>query len=335
MENVAIDSCVFFHMIYFNNKYEKIGAKKFEQLIQNKIKRNEQQKQALLGMMTQTFLDGNKGVSDYELINQYPKYLNKQKTKTEQMIAKLTNSLDYVKYKTPEQIERVKQDIEKAKLLYADLEKRYNDFQNLRIPFDDQFKKLQIALLYKKLINKEITVFIPKTSYKEITDHIKKKGKNYKLTISSQEAFSLLGKCKVINFGSNKAMSIKGQIARDYRTQNPNPIAGETPMKPDKNAMGEYGDSQIMAEANIAGMILITENAKDFITQSENNTEETKRRHIRTISRKHQPYATDVLAYTPYEFLSGNYKKPTLKSQLEADVKVSIHPRTHTEQYTY
>ena len=190
-------------------------------------------------------------------------------------------------------------------------------------------------MLYQKLVNKEINVFVPKTSYKEILNHIKKKGKNYKLTLSSKEAFSLLEKCKVINFGSQKAMSIKGQLAKDFRTANPVPVAGETPMKPDKNSLGEYGDSQIMAEANIAGMILITENAKDFITLGENNKEETKRRHIRTMCKKREPYATDALAYTPYEFLSGNYQKPQLVSKLEADVKVSKHPRTHNEQYTY
>lgn len=321
-ENIAIDSCVFFHMVYFDKKYNEMDPKQFDNYVESKTLKNENQKNYLLNYLTKEYKEKNLNLSEHKLLENYKRYLKIERTKLEQLNLKLNNILNNKPNLSQEQISQLKNEITKSEKLLENINKRYNNYSKQYRQYKDGFDKLQILHLYKKLVNKEVNFFIPKTSYQEIQRHIARKGRfNYSMSISEKEAFSLLKKCNLINFCSKDSISKMVDIAKEFRTYNPDLEKIGKPMYSDLNSLGIYGDSQIMAESNIAGMILVTENAKDFITLGPKNSDDSKRRYIKYICEQNEPYTTDAFAYTPFEYLSGNYKQPTKSSSLPKKFK--------------
>ena len=91
-------------------------------------------------------------------------------------------------------------------------------------------------------------------------------------------------------------------------------INGGLAVSSERNANGEYGDAQIMAEANILGLHLVTHNKQDLIDDYydyKHRKNEGVRKHVRWINNvfsyqsKLSPdkeiHATQTVAITPYE----------------------------------
>lgn len=329
-ENVAIDSCVFFNMVWYNNKYHELGKEGFNSYMNSRISKLEKSRDHVYAQIPDSFKQG-KTESKELVIELYLEQLrdeaNKIRTARWEVYKKLEQTTDP---KERAELEKAKQRIEE---LLPKKVRKYESFKKVYNEYSERSKRLEIGLIYKKFLDGEINLFVPKTSYKEILNHIRREGKrNYSLSLSDREAFSLLTKCYLINVGSKQGIEQISKLSKEFRTKNPNADKNVIPMKADINSVGVYGDSQIMAEANVAGMILITENAKDFITVGKHNSYEGKRKHIAWVCQNNEPYATDALAYTPREFLIGRYKKPEKKSVLSQSLRRSSERKSVKEE---
>ena len=91
-----------------------------------------------------------------------------------------------------------------------------------------------------------------------------------------------------------------------------------SPMKKEFNSVDEYGDVQIMAEAILAGIPLVSFNLQDFICDKEESPWNERRRDnmIDIISLYKDKGFTFTLAYSPEEISKRCYYQSERESSL-------------------
>ena len=167
------------------------------------------------------------------------------------------------------------------------------------------------------------------TSYDEIKNHIEGRTNSQDerfLTFTEHQVTSLTKRCTLITVRHHEVRDHIDRVATSYRT----PLVGGhgRQMDQDKNSLNRYGDSTIMAEANLAGMVFVTQNVKDFIEdKSLKIPNDGIRTHIEEVSAKLSPLTSDAAPVTQEELLTGDYTSPRRQSQIVELVPVAIPNR--------
>lgn len=168
-KEIIIDSCVFFKMIGFNDRFEEKGMEGVKELVKHWEKSKNIRLKNILDSLPEDYCSKNKRFSDEQLVEGYKEYINNE---IAQSIKKIKNSIMdmvgcYARNKadkpdnqamgvsrTPDEIkadyESIKEaysfmDGEQFKEMFADIEKSYGDFTQLK-----DCKSLKISDYQKK-----------------------------------------------------------------------------------------------------------------------------------------------------------------------------------------
>ena len=243
-----------------------------------------------------------------------------------------------------------------------------NKYNKLHSRYCDLHEKHGIGKLYKLGIDKKVEFIIPPTVFAEINYH-KDSNKQYAIRIANanlpagekpiEEVKSfpdkfiddMISNCTLLTFENKKELELIDKLAEIFRGEHSTPEtaidfngngkkAFDQAMKPDINKLGMYGDSLIMAETAFAGLptakypniILSTRNGKDFIFDkgqpfdaSQNYVEAKRRNQIKKILTELN-LDPNALAYYPEEvikILEGKNPEVLIK-ELEENYKSKI-----------
>ena len=320
MINVIVDSCVFFGMIKYNNFLEQYGEEHLEELLIRQQEELSALRTEIGNHFDEEFIAKYKNLTFEQQIDKFKEYRNNKISNFEKDIKKcetlLKNNFIYdkdgQKKPLPEEIRkslenRILQNQQKL-TFYSEPIISFNDYKVLK-------NSIANGTLYKMALDKEVKLNLFFVSYDEIINHTKEK-ENYKKwkSFTPEEVNSLTQKLfSLITTNSKEVITDLQNLARQYRE--PVTIDGRSEMANDINSNGVYGDSLIMAGANMSGMILLTQNVKDFIWAkkiSKNN--DFIRQNVFNVSQNND-YSTDALAYSVDEFLSENYNVPSKQNE--------------------
>ena len=87
-------------------------------------------------------------------------------------------------------------------------------------------------------------------------------------------------------------------------------------MGEDKNSLGDWGDSKIAAIASLTGMLLVTNNGKDFIFDKSIGKDNTNIRNHINASNNHNRFATDSTIVTAEQLIADIFTLATRSSGL-------------------
>lgn len=321
MENIMIDTCVFFKMIEYNNFVMEYGKENLDEYIKHNEDKLLKDKIAIDNFIKENglieFLEKNKNLSYIELINK----LSNEKmsniigsckksidgdTKALDNPAVPQQRKDFLKTK----IHQNKQILEHAQ----DIDKKIKQFK-LKI------QSIECGKIFKQAIDGKIKLFTNTVSFSEILEHSKQSNKTNWIHFTENEILNLSKNMISIvtteshqpfltdDMQTDKTLQAIELLAKAYRQPSDN--INEKNMEEDKNTLGDFGDSKIAALANMAGMTLVTINGKDFIyNKDKQEKNEDIRNHINAVN-KICPYSTDAQVISIDEFLDGNYKRPS------------------------
>ena len=190
-----------------------------------------------------------------------------------------------------------------------------------------------ITKIYKQALEGKYDFYISPTAYAEIQNHADETDSESikgNIKFDQRKIDSLFKRCSFLSMYDKEMRDKVNEIAEKFRTSQG---SSTKEMAPDINSLGLYGDSMIMAEACLAGMILITHNKKDFIyDKSFKQDNDYIRRHITLVESQNAPYATDALPFTPAELLEGKIVEPTKPSNYDISIKdFEQHTRDYDE----
>jgi len=328
-KKIAVDSCVFLNMIYFNDEYTKNKSKTAlnYKINEDKIRYNETKieiEKIINKINTQidklrinNVSGKNKFQPDVDTdmkIGPTTSSLEKSIEFLETDIAKKLNTIE--KINSQEGKEKIKSFVENKKVPLEYLKAMKDEFDQHKATYNSLKSTLRVSNIYKKLINNEIEIYIPNAAFKEIKNHIienqNRTGNPHSL-YSQKSVNDLLNLCHPISLRSKRFNRHCAELA-DY-------LISSGAMKKETNSVknngssqnsnGELGDASIMAECNILGLQLVTQNRKDFIYNKkdiENNkiVGESRRAKMRELFSE-IPFCTDMLPCSVEEFDNENY----------------------------
>lgn len=322
MENVIIDSCVFFHMLEANKIYQLEGKNSFDKYKNDMILKMETLKHKIYDTMGDEFLNKyfNSTTKFIELINTYNTYIRNKLGNVENEINSVKNSLvgefkkkDGTIYKI--NASAIQKEIWRNQLIILEqtkeeYKKNIKEFDILSQEYKDNYQPYICTMLYDRMINGEISFILVKDSYNEILNHI---GEELD-SINSFKYFNkntvemMINNCVILRFDLEYTRDLIKQLSQQYRTRDDD--KGSC-MDGDKNSLKVYGDSRIMAEASIAGYAFITLNEKDFITdKSKKLGNDFIRRHIQEVNRRNPKIVHDIMICSPQDYLAYlNFQK--------------------------
>ena len=181
----------------------------------------------------------------------------------------------------------------------------YSYFLDLKEAFLNNVTKINSIKLFKKMLNGEVVAFLTPMTLAEIKHHTKYKnepgysgGKSFNSEIIVPFINQYLTTIYVEDKRIQKVVAHLSEVLRG-KTSKTTKLNTEV-MANDLNSLGEYGDSTIMAEAMLFGKNLITENAKDFISDNS-----AIRDFVRTLNTDIIKHVSNALPYSVSEFLNG------------------------------
>lgn len=201
-----------------------------------------------------------------------------------------------------------------------------SDFKELRAKYLSLYNYTMAGQLFSLYLDDKVEFCITNTVFDEIiiplsnpdVDIYGEKAVNGNIVrFSVDKMLRMLQNCTYLHFEGHELQEEITKLSREYRTSlNDKNIQ---PMAQDTNSIGIFGDSRIMAEACLAGLVLVTANTKDFIyDKSRKGENERIRKHIAKVNAlKGQDLTTDALPYTVEEFVTGQFELPKIPSQLE------------------
>jgi len=313
--NVAIDSCVFFRMIEFNNFINAYGEKYLDQLLTLKNQELKSLKDELLVTLTPEFFQKYSNLTFEEQIEKYKNYATN-------LESNCLKAMDY-NMKMANNAQN-----ESDKLFYIQkYQENYNALvglttydsvaENLRKINDYKMQKetIEVGKIFQKALNGEYNLFVNFIAFDEILNHTNRRVNPHWLYYDLSEVQSLTDNLVcVISTDSEKIKNAIEQLALDYRTGNGLP--NDKPMSEDINSVDDFGDSKIAAFSNLSGMILITLNGKDFIfDKGGKRGNDNIRRHLNYTNSKYD-FTTDASVYSTTELLTGKIKEPQMESKI-------------------
>lgn len=319
-QKVIFDTCTFNNFISQIELYKNMGAKSYQSMISVSTKYLNNQKQEILDLMHDEFKKNNSHLLFGEQLTGYKFYLKMLIQDIKYQISKYRGLYHGVLRKDGQKIKFIptedqkKQFLKQIELLQQKIEQviqHKEKFKALSKEYKNNVSFIRGAKLFAKYMNGEFQLCLTSTGLKEVKAylHIQKKTKNH---VKYNAILEVLKKTIYISTKPSVVAKVE-DLARQYRTSLG--IKGLSPMEDDINAMGDYGDSKIMAEANLSGIILITENAKDFIKDDFGGVNQRKRKHIKRVNIINKQYTTDACAYSLEEFLAGRFTEPQIESK--------------------
>lgn len=308
-QKIAIDSCVFFHMVKYNEISENYGANEaFIEGRKDQIAFEQIQKQL------DTFLGAV--LKQREQKNGKRFSFDKRLSLADSLLSNKSNAF-------PEEI----------KAQYKTLHDAYAKAKTFAF----------VGELYQEYKLGNVEFYLPPTAVDEINYHRDLPNKKHQ----GEDMFSvdainrLASQCKKIELTSAEIQksTILSEILRGKIEINE--IENfQAAMKDDKNKNGVYGDSLIMAESALAGLPLITQNAKDFIfdkgvaLDKNGNLIPTRREAIKKIL-EHCELDPSTLPYTVEEFLGNSAKSLNLELDMADNTTFEIFKgaKKNPEQY--
>lgn len=346
-QNVVLDTCVIFNGLNAFWEYNQHGMRGLELLLENQKARLGNIEKYISQIVPKDMFGKAKGLPFNIAIDKWDELISSKyenlKAKVEDKKALIAGKKvdedgvehDYPIDKTtgkkqilpPQRIEKIKQDLVRAQKEFDEFKPIAETFEKLREAYKNLHQQYWAGKIVELYAKGKMNLFVVSTGYDEVLNHVE--GCTPKITTNEFKVFSedkilcALDCCSLISFRSNDVVNIVHGLASLYRTS----INDERAMANDQNSLGEYGDSCIMAEANLAGMMLITLNEKDFIIDKAfERGNEKLRKHIGGINEMFPEYTTDALPYSPKEFCEGKYNVPTKKSSA-----VKFVPQNHRD----
>lgn len=319
--SVIIDSCVFFGMIKYNNFVEKYGIEHLPELLARQQQKLDNIQKQIEDCFYDDFKEKYKDLTFEQKMEKFKEYRNNKIANLEGDIQGRQALLDgYTINKKGERVpvklpEKRKEEIKKEIEYYQQQLQIYQkepeiDFNKYRL----NKNSLQNGQLYQMALEGKVKLNLFYVSYNEILNHTLPKEDESWLCFTTNEVGSLTQKCSLITTHSNQTIQDLSDLAAKYRT--PVEIEGRKEMAEDINSLGEYGDSLIMAGASMSGIILLTQNEKDFINDKGIKPKNDYIRKNTAEINSIVPYATNALCYTVDEFLNGEYVEPTTKNDV-------------------
>lgn len=202
--------------------------------------------------------------------------------------------------------------------------------------------KGEVELAFSTTVEEELRYYVKE--YRDPTKYYKRESK-----FSEKEYLDFTKKhITLIHARNRKIVELKNKITSLLSKRYPKKTRKVIrEMSRDRNISGVYADLNIMAESLLAGMILVTENIKDFIRYKDQTREREERtrdiRYLKTVvsnneykrnntscwAEEYDAILTDALAYGGYEYLEGEYKKPTRKSAAVEIVDIHENQRSN------
>lgn len=336
MKDIIIDSCVFFGMIKYNNFVEKYGEDGLSELLEHQAQKLADIKAEIESCFSDAFNQKYQNLSFEEKIEKFKEYHNNKISKLESSIAGKQQLLDgsaLSKTGKPiiipeERKEFLRQQLEKERQQLA-VYKTYCETEST-IDFN-RYKVLKNSLqngqLYQMSLEGKVNLHLFYESYNEIVNHTKHKRDDKSwLYFTPEEVYNLTKKhCHIIHTHSSQVVADLKEMSEKYRT----PVTDEIMRKEmdnDRNSLNKFGDSLIMAGASMSGMILVTQNDKDFIVdKSHKQSNDYIRRNIHSINSQND-CVSDAVCYNVDEFLSQNYTEPTKFSKKYTLVETNKTP---------
>ena len=327
MKNIVVDTCVFFGMIKYNDIYTAHGEKALDMAIFRQEQKLEARKAYILKLMPDEFHKKYANLSFEEKLEKYKDYATNMIASAQRKIEGLElllqgkvmeKGVEKTVTLSPERRAALEKQLEEQKQLKAKIEKTYGEYIDKRAEYKVAKNSLEAGKILQGSIRGEYSIHIVSTSYDEIKNHIKGKAKSTDeryLTFTQAQVSNLTKRCTLISVRHHEVRDYVESVARSYRT----PIHGGKghQMDQDKNSLNRYGDSTIMAESNLSGMVFVTQNIKDFIEDKSVKTPNDRiRTHIEEVSASRRPLTTDATPITQEELLTGDYKTPRKQSQV-------------------
>ena len=311
MENLMIDSCVFFRMIGYNNFVQRHGKENLDILLQKQFQILENIESTIKNTLNSEFFEKYSNLTFDDQIDKYKEWSKNAvcgaKKQIEDIEKKLKNYSQYISNEKKKfliaKIDELKDSANKI-VKYSDVEKLLNSY---RIKRDS----IGSGLIYKGCINGEYKLFTNAYCYDEILNHTKPSNDKRFMQVSRQDVENLFKNFTLVYTKSNKVLKQINDMSKDYRTATTN--KDEKAMGEDTNSVKDFGDSKIAAFSNLAGMVLVTHNAKDFIFDKgigKNNT--NKLNHLMSVNKNYFG-TTDAKVYTTLDIIKGEYETPKVK----------------------
>lgn len=321
MENIMIDTCVYFKMIPYNNFVMKYGKENLDKFIEhNKQKHinNKNEIDSFISKDRPNFFNENKNLEYNDIIVKYSKErITNEVSRLGKKIAgweSLQNNPN-----VPD---------EKKKILFQAIEQinkeieRYNAIDEKINNYKIEKQGIDCGEMYKKAVNDEIKLFTNTVSYSEVLEHSKMQDKTNWVYYPMEEILNMSKNMVSVVTTKSRQPFLKDEekdfdktlqmiefLAKRYRRKTSN--ENESGMGKDINTLGDYGDSKIAAFASMSGMTFVTINGKDFVFNKDRGYDNEEIRNRINRINKTCPYATDAQPITVEEFLSGDYKRPT------------------------
>lgn len=331
MKDIIIDSCVFFGMIKYNNFVEKYGEDRLPELLEHQAQKLADVKAQIESCFYDDFNKKYQNLSFEEKIEKFKEYRNNKISYLESAIEGKQQLIDgSALSKTGEPIiipeerkEFLRQQMEKERqqlaLYKSEPTVDFNQYKLIK-------NSLQNGQLYQMALEGKVNLHLFYQSYSEIVNHTKHKGDESWLYFTPEEVGNLTKKhCHIIHTHSSQVVADLNAMSEKYRT----PVTDEIMRKEmdnDRNSLNKFGDSLIMAGASMSGMILVTQNDKDFIVdKSHKQSNDYIRRNIHSINSQND-CVSDAVCYNVDEFLSQNYTEPTKFSKKYTLVETNKTP---------
>ncbi|MBQ3494345.1 MAG: hypothetical protein IJA69_02910 [Clostridia bacterium] len=317
MEKIIVDTCVFFKMIKYNNLYKQNGREILDQAIERQQKKLLDMQNKIKSVMGSEFLEKHQNLKFEELFQLFKAHAKNMDSFVESLtdnIQKMKNGQTTIPAnKIDEVIEKQNSKLEMYKKKQVDVEK----FLLLRKKYNALKQMIEAGRIYQKSLDKKVELCVTATSYSEIINHTYENTnmQNCQTAFFTEAEVVDLTKnhFALINVRDSRVVAFINELARQYRTDN----SVGTKMADDINSLGEYGDSSIIAESNLAGINFLTQNDKDFIVDKGYIGKNDKiRQHLASVNESYEPLTTDAVAYTTEEYLNGENRCPSKQSKV-------------------
>jgi len=310
---VALDTCTFIGMVQYNevwNKAGKIG-------VHMALKRDEidlaKYQKIITALMSPEYLSVYQNEHPQDDINDFSTF--------KKVMESYVNYASNIK-KKPSKMSQEEYDwLVQNKPLLA-------DFKEVKAKYLSLLNYTMAGRLFSLYLDDKVEFCITNTVFDEIiiplsnpdVDIYSEKAVNGNIVrFSVDKMLRMLQNCTYLHLEGHELQEEITELSRAYRTSLNNKNAQQ--MAPDTNSIGVFGDSRIMAEACISGLVLVTANVKDFIyDKSRKGENERIRKHIQNVNAiksQEDSLATDALPYTVEEFVKSEYTLPKIPSQLE------------------
>lgn len=342
MIDVMVDTCVFFKMIEFNNFVKENGEERLNEFINHKIQDLKQREVDLSKKFGDDFLEKNKNLSFDEKLDEFKIYITRKEStllrdieKNEHLAKGEVFDFKEIKYdedgkkieinhykfnshiddnkkaRAQAEAERCKKEYE-GMLRYEDIQKEINSYKLHKDAIND-------GIIYKQALEGKIKLHVSYMAFKEVMNHtIAKKDDPDWCTWTKDEVLELAKKCctlVTIRESDRRMHGIIGTLAKAYREESQG-VKDDKNMGVDRNSLGDWGDSKIAAIASLTGMLLVTNNGKDFIFDKSVGKDNTYIRNHISAANENNRFATDSTVVTAEELIAGIYTLATRSSGL-------------------